>query len=649
MVRVWTRFWSLAGRVSILVKIMGIVLLVVLALGLAVAWYVQNNVAASLEDELELRGAAIGNGLATHAANYILTDDLFELYAAAQNALKADEDMRYVYIEDADGQVLVHTFDDGFPQDLLDVNQMEGTDPRAVELDTQEGRLVDVAVPILEGEAGTVHVGLSTASASAAIDEHIRFILIATPLVLIPGLALAYVLATVITRALGGVVKAADAVGEGDFGQKAPVWARDEIGRLGVAFNQMAERLRGSHEQLVRRAHELSILNATARATSRFLTLDDVLKAALDNVCELMDVRRGRLCLFGEGGGIVAFTYHFGPPSVLVREVSSSEVMSCPCVEMLAAQSFVEGGAPQGCPIVGRDGPDARSATESGICFPLRAKERLLGVLHLARRDGAAFGEEDVQLLGAVTEQLAVAVENARLWEDLRDREETKGRLLDRVIAAQEEERRRVAQELHDEAGQALTSLLVELRALELGGDREALGAKVSELRGLVAESMRTIQNIALELRPSMLDDMGLVAALRRYMQDYSARHGLQVDFQTSGIEELRLEPAAETAIYRIIQEALTNVARHAEATRVGVLLTRRNADVVAIVEDDGRGFDAGRAMRDREASLGIRGMEERASLVGGRLSLESGREGGATVFVEVPLSGNLREEGGDA
>ncbi|OGT25316.1 MAG: hypothetical protein A2Z17_04500 [Gammaproteobacteria bacterium RBG_16_66_13] len=639
--RLWTRFWSLAGGVSILVKIMGIVLLVVLALGLAVAWYVRNNVASSLNEELELRGTAIGNGLAVHAADYILTDDLFELYRVAQNSLRADEDVRYIYIEDAEGRVLVHTFSGGFPTDLLSINRLEGTGSRAVTLDSDQGRLLDVAVPILDGEAGTLHVGLSTASVSAAIDDHIRFILIATPLVLIPGLALAYLLAIVITRALGGVVRATEAVGQGDFTRKAPVWAKDEIGRLAAAFNRMTERLRLSYQQLLRRDRELSILNAVARATSRSRTLDDVLKGALDNVCELMGIQKGRLCLFEANRALISFAYLYGPPSAMIRELPPPDVVTCPCTDMLVAQPYLVGQVPQGCPIVGQARGNTSLAGGPGICLPLRARERLQGVLHLARQDGMGFADEDIQLLTAVSEQLAVAVENAQLWEDLKAREETKGRLLDRVIAAQEEERRRVAQELHDEAGQALTSVLVELRALELAKDTHAVNAKAAELRVLAADSLRTLQNIALELRPSMLDDMGLVPALRRYIQDYAARHALEVDFQTSGVEELRLQPAAETAIYRIIQEALTNVARHAAAGRVGVLLTRRDEELVAIVEDDGRGFDVA-AMKQAEASLGIRGMEERASLVGARLTVESEPGSGTTVFVEVPLAGNV-------
>lgn len=646
LTRAWSRFWALAGGVSIRFKIMGIVLLVVLALGVAVAWYVGSNVAASLKEELELRGKAIGRSLAAHATDLILTDDLFELYRVARDTLGADDDILYVYVEDPQGQVLVHTFDAGFPADLLRANRLRGDAARAVALDTDEGRLIDVAVPILGGEVGAVHVGLSTRTADAAIGKHVRFILLAMPLVLVPGLALAYLLATIIRRALGGVVRASDAVGRGDFTGLAPVWAGDEIGRLAAAFNRMTERLSLTHHQLLRRHRELSILNATARATSRSLTLEDVLKGALDNVCDLMATERGRLCLFEDDEGVMTFLYLHGPPSVLVREAPPAGVV-CPCIDILTTRPYLEGGLPQGCPMTGGLGTGTPGGAGAGICLPLRAKERLRGILHLAGRDGRDFPGEDIQLLVAVSEQLAVAVENARLWEDLKEREEAKGRLLERVIEAQENERRRVAQELHDEAGQALTSLLVAIRSLELNGGGTVPTARVGELRSLVADSLETIQNIALELRPSALDDIGLVPALRRYVEEHAGPCGLRVDFHTSGLEAMRFEPAVETAVYRVVQEALTNVVRHAGASGVEVILTHRGGDLVVIVEDDGVGFDVAEANGRPDGCLGLRGMEERAALIGGRLTVESEPGGGTTVFVEVPLPGTGRA-GGD-
>ena len=148
--RLWFRFWFLAGGVNLRVKIMGIVLLIVLTMGFSFAWFTWRNVASSLEREIEMRGIAIGNSLATNAANFILTDDMFEVYRLVRNALKTD-DIRYIYIEDAEGLVLAHTFSAGFPTDLLDVNQLKGDATVVVPLDTGEEQLIDVSVPILRG------------------------------------------------------------------------------------------------------------------------------------------------------------------------------------------------------------------------------------------------------------------------------------------------------------------------------------------------------------------------------------------------------------------------------------------------------------------------------------------------------------------
>jgi signal transduction histidine kinase len=247
-------------------------------------------------------------------------------------------------------------------------------------------------------------------------------------------------------------------------------------------------------------------------------------------------------------------------------------------------------------------------------------------------------------MLGAIGQQLGVAIENARLWEDLKQRDVLRRQLLQQAIAAQEQERRRIARELHDQTGQALTSLLVWLRALEAeadGSGRLTISpARLQELKAIVADTLDGVRDLALELRPSVLDDLGLVPALQRYVRTCQERHQLAIDFQTVGLEGVRLPLSVETALYRIMQEALTNVVQHACAHRVGLLLEARAGVVVAIVEDDGCGFEADRLMHGpmHKRWLGLSGMSERAQLLGGKLSIESAPGEGTTVFVEVPL-----------
>jgi signal transduction histidine kinase len=225
------------------------------------------------------------------------------------------------------------------------------------------------------------------------------------------------------------------------------------------------------------------------------------------------------------------------------------------------------------------------------------------------------------------------------MTQQLREKEEDRTRLLEEVISAQEEERKRIARELHDEAGQALSSLMLGLKHLEeTCGDPSAKG-KAAELRSLAADTLDLTHDLALELRPSVLDDLGLVAALERYAKDYARKYDVHLDFHAGALGDKRLPPQKETAIYRIVQEALTNVARHASARNVSVLLEERNGTTVVIVEDDGKGFDVEAVMGGAAHSrrLGLRGMEERAALIGGKLTIESRPGVGTAIFVEVP------------
>lgn len=242
-------------------------------------------------------------------------------------------------------------------------------------------------------------------------------------------------------------------------------------------------------------------------------------------------------------------------------------------------------------------------------------------------------------------ETAEVAAAFNAMTEQLEEKEQERTQLLAKVMAAQEEERKRIARELHDEAGQALTSVLLGLKDLEDSSDAPAQKARAAELRSLTAKTLDLMRDMALELRPSALDDLGLVAALQRYVSDYGRKYGIGADFHPGGLTGVRLRPQTETALYRIAQEALTNVARHAEARSVSVLLDKRARHAILVVEDDGKGFDVEQLRRvgTPAQKLGLLGMEERAALVGGTLTIESRPGAGTAVFVEVPLDGDGR------
>jgi two-component system sensor histidine kinase UhpB len=211
------------------------------------------------------------------------------------------------------------------------------------------------------------------------------------------------------------------------------------------------------------------------------------------------------------------------------------------------------------------------------------------------------------------------------------------------IINAQEEERKRIARELHDETSQVLTSLLISLAILEEAVQTEEARKRISDTRVLAHQTLRAINSLSIDLRPSALDDLGLLPALRWYLKEYQQKCSIEVDFHAVGLKD-RLPPEMEIALYRIVQECLTNTARHAGAHKVSIDLREELDAVTGIIEDDGEGFDLAallkmpRQERGIGRGLGLTGMQERAALLNGKLEIHSIPGHGTTVEVFMPL-----------
>ena len=281
-----------------------------------------------------------------------------------------------------------------------------------------------------------------------------------------------------------------------------------------------------------------------------------------------------------------------------------------------------------------------------------------------ARREAemarAALEDAHAALETRVTERTAQLAHAKRALEaGLGERERAeaeRNELLRQLAQAQEEERRRLSRELHDEVGQHLTALGLGLQALsDVAPPGSEVDRRAARLRALASTLGQELHALAVRLRPKALDDFGLEAALLSYADDWSRQCGIAVDVHAR-VEAERLPAALESALYRIAQEALTNVARHSGATRASVVIERRDGHVHAIVEDDGRGFETGApvAPLSPAAGLGLLGIRERVALLGGRLEVESAPGGGTTLFVRIPIvvSDDTRDRGvpgGDA
>lgn len=279
------------------------------------------------------------------------------------------------------------------------------------------------------------------------------------------------------------------------------------------------------------------------------------------------------------------------------------------------------------------DDPDVAQAearelgARTGLYVPLIAHGRALGVLAIHDKLTASgrFADEDLRLAEIFGARAAIAVAlSERVARDT----------VRRVVAAQEDERRRLALELHDETGQALTSILLGLKAIGAAKTREEAERAEADVRSLVVQALQDVRALAVELRPSALDDFGLAAAVERLAQTFQERSGIETTTQAA--LEGRLPPEVETVLYRVVQEALSNVVKHAGADHVSIVIGQRDGRVAATIDDDGHGFEESGV---REDALGLLGMRERLALVGGTLRIESSPEAGTTIAAQVPVA----------
>ena len=270
------------------------------------------------------------------------------------------------------------------------------------------------------------------------------------------------------------------------------------------------------------------------------------------------------------------------------------------------------------------------------MSVPLTVRGEVSGYLTLDSEDKTRYSQADEVLAQAFANQAAAAIHNAQLFEEVRLGHEQLQFLSRRLVEVQESERRQIARELHDEIGQTLTGLTVGLRLLEREASQpEAVLARVADLERTTNSVSESLHGLAINLRPASLDHVGLIAALRQHIDNFRTRYNLETQFEVIGFTQKRLPLNMETTIYRIVQEALTNVVRHAQASRVDIVLKWDNNKLITIIEDNGCGFDP-RSVVEKNR-LGLLGMRERAEMVGGSLVVESSEDAGTTILVEVP------------
>jgi len=386
-------------------------------------------------------------------------------------------------------------------------------------------------------------------------------------------------------------------------------------------------------EQRARQTAEA--LRLASLALTGTLDLVTVVSSLLGSLRQLVPFDRARVMLReGDGRLTVRATTSRGAVRVLRHAPPRFDPVSNQVINTLLAE-----GKGIVIPDIYRHpewGPRAKSGYErSWMGVPLVAGNEVIGMFSVSKVEAGFFGDEHQQLAQALAAPAAMAIQNAFLFEQVHAGRTQLQTLSRQLVEVQESERRTVARELHDEAGQALSSLTIGLRLLERdAGRRPTLLSRIEELKRVADGVQEGLHRLATNLRPASLDHLGLVAALRQYVEGLNAQGGPAVEFEASGSDRWRLPGDVETALYRITQEALTNAIRHANASRISVLLQRRARRAVLVVSDDGVGFCPGEA--SAKGRLGLIGIRERAEAVGGWVAIKTGPGEGTTVTVEV-------------
>ncbi|MFC1976413.1 GAF domain-containing protein [Chloroflexota bacterium] len=384
------------------------------------------------------------------------------------------------------------------------------------------------------------------------------------------------------------------------------------------------------------RVDELSTMNMISQAVTSTLNLEETLTIVTDRAIRLFEAMAASVVLRDQTRGDLWFHVASGGGSDFLRGM-----------RLPAGKGIVGWVIEQGQPALASDvSQDPRFygevdeqtgfATRSVMCVPLQNGEQTIGAIEVMNKENGTFTQQDLRLLSWLATPAAIAIQNAQLFEQVQVGHKRLQSLSRRLVEVQETERRNIARELHDEASQSLTSLMVGLRLLEREAEHpENVVKQVTELKGQTNDILENLHRLAINLRPASLDHVGLVAALRQYTKTFSEQHNLTMQFEIVGLDDKRLPLTVETNLYRIVQEALTNVVRHAQATRVAVLLERRGDQLITIIEDNGAGFDPQAA--GQNSRLGLLGMRERAEMLDGTLVVESTLGTGTTIYVEVP------------
>lgn len=608
--------------ISIQLKIYGMVLIVVFLVTIISLIVVSISVSNTLSSQIEDRAKSISSDIASRSVDPFLTHNIFNLQTLITDTMNSYEDIEYIFIVDEENHVIVHSNKDGYiSQDLLKANHVKSKAGTSVtngkKLNTEKGYVFDSAAPILSDFGGVVRVGLTYQSLQAALAKVTSQMIFTTAGVLLVSGLIVFGLTRILTLPISNLVKLTNKVSSGNLTGRIQSYPKDEIGKLTSSFNHMLDALEKSESQRKEyfskvniRNKELTLLNRLSQNFKSEQELKEMLQFFVKQLVKDFNLKNASIVI--ESADIKEHFYD----------------SSCEFCEQ--------------CNSINNSMGICKTDDKELYFFPLQRKGgRNIGNITICSL--TKLDKNFINILNSLAVQLSVSVENLELWKEVKKKEEVRLMLLEKIINAQEEERKRIARELHDETSHTLSSMLVELKMLE-EGDKDSKYRSIDHLRNLVRSTIEELHKMAWQLRPTVLDKFGLKVAIERYVQEFQKTTGITTDLVINAAQK-SMHPELETTIYRLVQESLTNIIKYAKADSVSVIILSTGKQLSIVVEDDGIGFDV-QSVLGRDPSkdhLGLLGMHERIALFHGTLQIESEIGEGTTVFAKIPL---VTEEG---
>ena len=466
------------NKLKINQKILSAIIASLLFLSLILGIIIWNSLTDTMAKELKKHGEYVADNIASMSSDYILIEDYYAIHQLITRAQQANEDIRYILVFNSNQVLVGHTFPDYIPKGIVRAHTPDGSKQDLAILTSDEGKIHDVLVPIEEGEVGFVRVGMSEKQAKEYTLSKLGELILATFLVCLGAVGIAYIVTRFITKPINNLVDTASGISAGNLSLRAQVVDDEDLGKLAKVFNEMADNL-------------------------------------------------------------------------------------------ISSRSKVE-----------------------------------------------------------------------KLLEELQEKERLRDTLISKLLSAQEDERKRISRELHDETSQALASLMLTMRVLADEVKDKEQKVLLHTSREIAANILREIRDLAVELRPPILDDIGLIPAIKKYTNSFKVKYSIAIMLEMPEDPMPTLDDHISLAFYRITQESLTNIAKHTIATEIMIKIWIEDKSIKMTIVDNGHGIQhADFKMARQQDRIGIYGMQERAELLGGEFSIQAAYTGGTEVAVAIPIT----------